>query len=108
MFGDLLIHYHIGLYLTLISRAGGSKGPFYFERKYVLDIVSKIFFLKSKCLANYLSKLFCSIEVSKNPHFHCAFDDNVSAIIFFIKQIFRAAEKASPPPFLHSAVQGVR
>jgi hypothetical protein len=47
-------------------------------------------------------QLFCDRGVQQNCH---AFDDNVRAILVFIKQIFRTAEKASPSP--HSAVQGV-
>jgi hypothetical protein len=36
----------------------------------------------------------------KKCNFQCAFDDNVSATYVFIKQILRAAEKATPylPP----------
>jgi hypothetical protein len=35
------------------------------------------------------------------------FDDKERVIHVFMKQIFRAAEKAPPPPLPHSTVQGV-
>jgi hypothetical protein len=43
-------------------------------------------------------------------HFQCAFEDNVSALHVFIKQIFRAEEKAPltlPPPNSAEPVDGV-
>jgi hypothetical protein len=44
----------------------------------------------------------------KRKHFQCTFGDNMSVIHVLIKQIFRAAEKAPPPPLRpHRAVQGV-
>jgi hypothetical protein len=39
--------------------------------------------------------------------FHKNVDENVGVFHVFVKKIFRAAEKAPPPPLPHSAVQRV-
>jgi hypothetical protein len=60
--------------------------------------VSKLFLKYQKCLAKYLSKLFCLIGFTEKRKFQCVFDDKLSVTYVFIKEIFRAAEEATPSP----------
>jgi hypothetical protein len=53
---------------------------------------------KQKCLAKHLIKLFCIRGFHYKWHFQYAFDDKLSAIHVFLKQIFRAVELAPSSP----------
>jgi hypothetical protein len=63
--------------------------------------------LKSKMPRKISQQPLVSGGLHKNIIFQCDFDDNMSVIHVFIKQVIRAAKKAptSPPPSPHSAVQ---
>jgi hypothetical protein len=82
--------------------------------------IKRNFCLKTEISPGWLSKKNIFLEIKNasanflfqgfyiKRHFDCAFDDNLSVIHVFIKQIFRAAEKAPPSPdtHTHSTVQG--
>jgi two-component SAPR family response regulator len=71
-----------------------------------MDYIAKCFFSTNKNASQIHKQTFLVQGVFfKKRHFQWAFDENMSVIHVFIKQIFRAAEKAplSPAP-PHSAV----
>jgi hypothetical protein len=57
------------------------------------DLTKYFFFLIRNALLNITANLFCFQGFHNNFIFYNLFDDNVSVIVIFIKQIFRAPPK---------------
>jgi hypothetical protein len=57
-------------------------------------------------LQKYLHKLYCSKGLHQTLNLQFVFDDNVRATKAFIKEIFRATEKAHPSPAIPTVMCG--
>jgi hypothetical protein len=95
--------------LTLIIPASRPKKPFLFGIKISSGYLKQTIFFKQKCLANIITNFFVSAVCNTNVIFNVLLMIMyVSATHVFIKQIFRAAEKAPlSPSSPHRAVHGM-